>query len=216
MNTSYEIVIGLEVHAQLDTSSKAFASESASFGAEPNTNISVISLAHPGTMPKANAKMVEYAVKIGLACDSEINRLNIFDRKNYFYPDLPKGYQISQDKAPICLGGKVDIRLNDEKNKTIRLHHIHMEEDAGKSIHANDAKNTWIDHNRAGVPLVEIVSEPDMRTAEEAALYMQEVRRLVRYLEICDGNMEQGSLRCDANVSVRPRGARKTRYSCGN
>ncbi|MDX2304216.1 MAG: Asp-tRNA(Asn)/Glu-tRNA(Gln) amidotransferase subunit GatB [Microscillaceae bacterium] len=206
MEDRYEIVIGLEVHAQLSTLSKAFASDSAAFGGEPNTHISVISLAHPGAMPKTNAKMVEYAIRVGLACNSEINRLNIFDRKNYFYPDLPKGYQISQDKSPICIGGKVDIRLSEFETKTIRLHHIHMEEDAGKSIHSNDPDHSWIDFNRAGVPLVEIVSEPDMRSAEEAALYMQEIRRLVRYLDICDGNMEEGSLRCDANVSVRPRG----------
>ncbi|WP_461109748.1 Asp-tRNA(Asn)/Glu-tRNA(Gln) amidotransferase subunit GatB [Spirosoma koreense] len=208
----YEAVIGLEVHCQLLTHSKIFAADANAFGAEPNTNISVITLGHPGTLPKLNRKVVEYAVKMGLACGSEITRHNVFARKNYFYPDLPKGYQLSQDKGPICVGGGIRVNVKDPQTNqsyqtTIQLHHIHLEEDAGKSIHDGDEWATQLDYNRAGTPLIEMVTEPCIRTADEAGQYLTEVRRLVRYLDICDGNMEEGSLRCDVNVSIRPKGA---------
>lgn len=205
----YEAVIGLEVHAQLATKSKAYAADSTEFGVLPNTNVSPISLGHPGTLPKANKKVIEYAVRLGLATKSTIREVNEYARKNYFYADLPKGYQITQDKTPICTGGYVMIKLADGSEKKINITRIHMEEDAGKSIHDIDPFDSLIDLNRAGVPLVEIVSEPDIRSGEEAYQYLTEVRKLVRYLEICDGNMEEGSLRCDANVSVRLKGAEK-------
>lgn len=208
----YEMVIGLEVHCQLLTATKIFAADSNQFGSDPNTNISVITLAHPGSLPKLNRKVVEYAIRMGLACGSEITRYNIFARKNYFYPDLPKGYQLSQDKGPICVGGGIPVKVKDPVTgepyeTTIRVHHIHLEEDAGKSIH--DANNwaTCLDYNRAGTPLIEMVTDPCIRSAEEAGAYLTEVRRLVRYLDICDGNMEEGSLRCDVNISIRPKGA---------
>lgn len=203
----YELVVGLEVHAQLLTASKMYNSDSTEYGNLPNTNISVITLGHPGTLPKVNKKAVEFAIKMGLACNSEITRRNIFARKNYFYPDLPKGYQLTQDKGPICVGGSVPIVLASGEKKSIALTRIHMEEDAGKSIHLAGEVDTLVDFNRAGVPLIEIVSEPDMRSSEEAYNFLVEIKKLVRYLEICDGNMEEGSLRCDANVSVRLRGA---------
>lgn len=202
----YEAVIGLEVHAQLSTKSKAYSSDSTEFGVLPNTNVSVITLAHPGTLPKANKKVVEYAVRLGLACKSTIREVNEYARKNYFYADLPKGYQITQDKTPICNGGFITIKKEDGSEKQINLTRIHMEEDAGKSIHDIDPFATLVDLNRAGVALLEIVSEPEIRSAEEAYQYLTEVRKLVRYLDICDGNMEEGSLRCDANVSVRLKG----------
>jgi len=202
----YELVVGLEVHAQMLTKSKAYSSEANEYGALPNTNISVITLAHPGTLPKANKKVVEYAVKMGLACHAAITQYNIYDRKNYFYPDLPKGYQITQDKTPICRGGYIDIKTRSGQNKRIHLTRIHMEEDAGKSIHLEGETETLVDLNRAGVPLIEIVTEPDIRKPEEAYAFLTEIRRLVRYLDICDGNMEEGSLRCDANISVRLKG----------
>jgi len=202
----YELVVGLEVHAQLSTLSKSFSSDSAAFGADPNENISVVSLGHPGTLPFINKRMVEYAVKMGLACNCSINLHNTFARKNYFYADLPKGYQITQDQSPICLGGHVKVRLSDGSQKNIAIHHIHMEEDAGKSMHDQHHADSLIDLNRAGVPLVEIVSEPDMRSSEEAGQYLTEIRKLLRYLDICDGNMEEGSMRCDANISVRLKG----------
>ncbi|MDP4263913.1 MAG: Asp-tRNA(Asn)/Glu-tRNA(Gln) amidotransferase subunit GatB [Bacteroidota bacterium] len=205
---SYEVVIGLEVHAQLLTQSKLFCGDSIAFGAEPNTQVSPITLAHPGTLPKMNKKAIEFAVKMGLACGSEIERKNYFARKNYFYPDLPKGYQISQHTTPICKGGNIRIKTT-EGERGIRLNRIHLEEDAGKSIHDADAENTCIDYNRAGTPLIEIVSEPDIRSAEEAFACVSEIRKLVRYLGICDGNMEEGSLRCDANISVRKKGDTK-------
>lgn len=198
----YTVVIGLEVHAQLLTKSKMYAADSAAFGSMPNTNVSVITLGHPGTLPKVNKSAVEYAIKMGLACDSEITRFNIFDRKNYFYPDLPKGYQVTQDKTPICRGGLVWINAADGSEKSIRLNRIHMEEDAGKSMHLAEEVDTLVDFNRAGVPLIEIVTEPDIRSSEDAYAFLTEVRKLVRYLDICDGNMEEGSLRCDANISV--------------
>ena len=202
----YELVVGLEVHAQLSTLSKVFSSDSAAFGAAPNEHISAISLGHPGTLPKLNRRAVEYAVKMGLACNCTINLYNNFARKNYFYADLPKGYQITQDQQPICLGGFVPVRLADGSTKNIAIHHIHMEEDAGKSMHDQHHADSLIDLNRAGVPLLEIVTEPDLRSAEEAGQFLTEIRKLVRYFDVCDGNMEEGSLRCDANISVRLKG----------
>ena len=205
-NNKYEAVIGLEVHAQLSTKSKLFSGDSTAFGASPNTHISPITLAHPGTLPKTNGTAVEYAIKLGLACNSTIERDNYFARKNYFYPDLPKGYQISQHTTPICKGGVVKIKTaTGERN--VQLNRIHIEEDAGKSIHDLDDQYTCIDLNRAGTPLVEIVTEPDLFSAEEAWQYVTEIRRLVRWIGICDGNMDEGSLRCDANVSIRLTGA---------
>ncbi len=205
-NTSlYEIVVGLEVHAQLLTKSKLFCGDSIAYGAEPNTHVSPVTLGHPGTLPKMNSKAIEFAIKMGLACHSEIEKHNYFARKNYFYPDLPKGYQVSQHTTPICKGGFVNIKTQ-EGGKQIRLNRIHMEEDAGKSLHDVDEANTCIDYNRAGTPLIEIVTEPDLRSADEAFAYLTEVRKLVRYLQICDGNMEEGSFRCDANISVRKTG----------
>lgn len=195
------------MHAQMLTQSKMYTSDSTEFGNLPNTHISVITLGHPGTLPKVNRKAVEYAIKMGLACNSDITRTNIFARKNYFYPDLPKGYQITQDKDPICVGGEVPVTLSDGTKKSIALTRIHMEEDAGKSMHLAGEVDTLVDFNRAGVPLIEIVSEPDIRSSEEAYAYLVEIKKLVRYLDICDGNMEEGSLRCDANISVRIRGA---------
>jgi aspartyl-tRNA(Asn)/glutamyl-tRNA(Gln) amidotransferase subunit B len=205
---TYEIVVGLEVHAQLLTQSKLFCGDGIAYGAEPNTQVSPITLAHPGTLPKMNKKAIEFAIKMGLACHCDIERQNYFARKNYFYPDLPKGYQVSQHTTPICKGGFVKIKA-DGKEKRIRLNRIHMEEDAGKSLHDVDPDNTCIDFNRAGTPLIEIVSEPDIRSSDEAYSYLTELRKLVRYLEICDGNMEEGSFRCDANVSVRKKGDTK-------
>ena len=205
----YEAVIGLEVHIQLLTKSKMYSSDSAEYGGLPNTHVSVVSLGHPGTLPKVNASAIEYAVKLGLATQSDIREFNMFARKNYFYADLPKGYQITQDKTPICTGGKILIRLPDKTEKTIRLTRIHMEEDAGKSLHDQDPQDTLVDLNRAGVPLLEIVSEPEIRSGDEAYTYLAEIRKLVRYLEICDGNMEEGSLRCDANISIRKKGDSK-------
>jgi len=204
----YEIVIGLEVHARLLTRSKLFCGDSSFFGDEPNTNVSPITLAHPGTLPKMNKEAIGFAVKLGLACHSEIEKQNYFARKNYFYPDLPKGYQISQHTTPICKRGFVTIKTaTGEKN--VQLNRIHMEEDAGKSLHDVYNDETAIDYNRAGVPLLEIVTEPNLRGGDEAHAYLTELRKLVRYLEICDGNMEEGSLRCDANISVRKIGDKK-------
>jgi aspartyl-tRNA(Asn)/glutamyl-tRNA(Gln) amidotransferase subunit B len=207
LKEQYEIVIGLEIHIQLITNSKAYAPDSAEFGAMPNTNISVITLGHPGTLPRFNEKALEFAVKLGLSCGCEIREENQFARKNYFYADLPKGYQITQDKTPICNGGQVRIKLPDGLEKIVNLTRIHMEEDAGKSMHDQDVYDSLVDLNRAGVPLLEMVSEPEMRSSDEAYAFLTEVRKLVRYLEICDGNMEEGSMRCDANVSVRKFGA---------
>lgn len=207
-NDKYEAVIGLEVHAQLATSSKLFCGDSTSFGAAPNTHISPITMGHPGSLPKTNKKAVEYAIRLGLACGCEIEKDNYFARKNYFYPDLPKGYQISQHTTPICKGGYITIQTpTGERN--VQLNRIHMEEDAGKSIHDLDETFTCIDLNRAGTPLVEMVTEPDLFSAEEAWQYVTEVRRLVRWIGICDGNMEEGSLRCDANISIRRKGETK-------
>ena len=204
----YISVIGLEVHAQLLTKSKIFNTDSALYGSAPNTNVSVISLAHPGTLPKLNKKAVEFAIKMGLACHSEISRFNIFDRKNYFYPDLPKGYQLTQVRTPICKGGYITINTKSGEGNII-LNRIHLEEDAGKSIHFPHENDTLVDLNRAGVPLIEIVTEPAIRSSEEAYALLTEIRKLVRYLDICDGNMEEGSLRCDANVSVMLKDAKE-------
>ena len=205
----YEAVIGLEVHAQLLTKSKAFSSDKNEYGSLPNHNVSAISLGHPGTLPRLNVNSVNYAIKLGIALDCDITEYNEFSRKNYFYPDLPKGYQITQFDTPICENGKVDIKLKDGSKKSIHLTRIHMEEDSGKSIHDQDPFNSLIDLNRAGVPLLEIVTEPDIKTSEEAYQYLTEVRKLVRYLDICDGNMEEGSMRCDANISVMLKGSKE-------
>lgn len=208
MHDKYEAVIGLEVHAQLLTDSKVFCGCSTKFGNAPNTNVCPVCLGHPGVLPVLNKKVVEFTVLMGLATNCQINRRSIFARKNYFYPDLPKGYQISQYEEPICEHGFVEIELSDGRQNRIGITRIHMEEDAGKSIH-DLSTDTLVDVNRCGVPLIEIVSEPDMRSAEEAYLYLSKVRQIVQYLGICDGNMEEGSLRCDANISVRPKGTEK-------
>ena len=204
---AYEIVVGLEVHAQLSTQTKLFCGDSAGFGGEPNTHVSPITLGHPGSLPKLNRKAIEFAIKMGLACHCEIERNNYFARKNYFYPDLPKGYQTSQHTTPICKGGWVAIRMTTGE-RNVQLNRIHLEEDAGKSLHDVDPANTAVDYNRAGVPLIEIVTEPDLCSAEEAYAYLTELRKMLRYLEVCDGNMEEGSMRCDANVSIRLKGVK--------
>jgi aspartyl-tRNA(Asn)/glutamyl-tRNA(Gln) amidotransferase subunit B len=204
--SKYQTVIGLEVHAQLLTQSKLFCGDSSAFGAAPNTHISPVTLAHPGTLPKMNEQAIALAIKLGLALQCDIEQHNYFARKNYFYPDLPKGYQVSQHTTPICKGGLVPIVV-DGAQRNIRLNRIHIEEDAGKSIHDLDDAYTCVDLNRAGVPLLEIVSEPDLHSPEEAYAYVAELRKLVRWLGVCDGNMEEGSLRCDANISIRPMGS---------
>jgi len=201
----YELVVGLEVHAQLMTASKLFCSDHATFGAPPNTQISAISLAHPGTLPTLNEKAIELAVKLGLTLHCNIEKNNFFARKNYFYPDLPKGYQITQHTSPICREGYLTIDADSGK-RNILINRIHLEEDAGKSIHDDDSKYSSIDLNRAGVPLVEIVTEPVIHSAEEASTFLTELRKIVRWLEVCDGDMEKGSMRCDANVSIRIKG----------
>ncbi len=206
IKSKYEAVIGLEVHAQMLTKSKAYSNDINEYGASPNTQVSVVTLGHPGTLPVMNKKTIEYAVKLGIACGCTIAPEQYFARKNYFYPDLPKGYQITQDKTPICTGGSIIIRDENQEEKSIRLTRIHMEEDAGKSIHDVDVYDTLVDLNRAGTPLLEIVTEPDIGSSTEAYNYLTEVRKLLRYLEICDGNMEEGSMRCDANISVRIKG----------
>jgi aspartyl-tRNA(Asn)/glutamyl-tRNA(Gln) amidotransferase subunit B len=205
LNDKYQAVIGLEVHAQLLTKSKLFCGDSAAYNTEPNIHISPFTLAHPGTLPVMNASVIEYAVKLGLALECHIEQHNYFARKNYFYPDLPKGYQVSQHTTPICKHGAVKITVAGYE-RNIRLNRIHIEEDAGKSLHDVDENYTAIDLNRAGVPLLEIVSEPDMHSSEEAFAYVSELRKLVTWLEICDGNMEEGSMRCDANISIRLKG----------
>ncbi len=202
----YETVIGLEVHAQLKTKSKAFCGCPTTFGAQPNTQVCPICIGMPGVLPVINKSMVAFAIKIGLALDCTISSTTKFDRKNYFYPDLPKGYQISQYDEPICRGGYINVQ-----GKKIRIHRAHMEEDAGKLVHAGAAglhgsDYSLVDYNRGGTPLLEIVSEPDMRTPEEARLYLTELRNILRYTDVCDGNLEEGSFRCDANVSIRPVG----------
>lgn len=203
---TYEPVIGLEIHVQLDSKSKAYSSDSTQYGGMPNTQVNPISLGHPGTLPRVNKEVIEYAVRLGLALDCTIRERNEYARKNYFYADLPKGYQITQDTTPICTGGFVDIKDADGKPKKIGLTRIHMEEDSGKSSHDIDPFNTLIDLNRAGVALLEIVSEPEFKNGLEAYSYLNEMRKLVRYLDISDGNMEEGSLRCDVNISIKPIG----------
>lgn len=207
--TEFETVIGLEVHAQLLTKSKAFTPVSTEFGQAPNTNITPLCLGHPGTLPVLNENLVNFIIKMGLATHCKVAPRSIFARKNYFYPDLPKGYQISQFDTPICHDGHVDIELEDGSIKRIRVMRIHMEEDAGKSIHDQDPYNSLIDLNRAGTPLIEIVTQPDLSSPQEAYSYLTKIKQIVQYLEICDGNMEEGSLRCDANVSIRPVGTEK-------
>ena len=204
----WETVIGLEIHAQLNTKSKIFSGASTQFGAKPNSQACAVDLGLPGVLPVVNKEAVSKAVRFGLAVDAHINQINIFDRKNYFYPDLPKGYQISQLELPIVGKGKIDIMVDGE-SKTIGVTRAHLEEDAGKSIHDLYDDYTAVDLNRAGTPLLEIVSEPDMRSAEEAVAYAKKIHSLVQYIDICDGNMQEGSFRCDANVSIRPLGQKE-------
>jgi len=209
-NTSgWETVIGLEIHAQLATQSKIFSGSATAYGANPNSQANLVDLAYPGVLPVLNQEAVRMAVKFGLAVDAAVAERSVFARKNYFYPDLPKGYQISQYELPVVGKGHLDIVLDDGTKKRIGITRAHLEEDAGKSLHEGLPKQSGIDLNRAGTPLVEIVSEPDMRSAKEAVAYLKKVHTLVRYLEICDGNMQEGSFRCDANVSVRRVGAEK-------
>jgi len=203
----WETVIGLETHAQLSTRSKIFSGASTAFGAAPNTQACAVDIALPGVLPVLNRGAVERAIRFGLAVGGEVRRRSVFARKNYFYPDLPKGYQISQYEAPIVQGGALRIVLPDGTEKTVRLTRAHLEEDTGKSLHEDFHGMTGIDLNRAGTPLLEIVTEPDMRSAAEAVAYAKALHALVRWIDICDGNMQEGSFRCDANVSVRPRGA---------
>lgn len=203
----YDIVIGLEVHIQLSTARKCFAPEAQVFDLEPNTHTSFVSLAQPGTLPRLNKKALFYAAKLGLALGASITRKNIFARKNYFYPDLPKGYQITQNENPIAVGGRLEVMRKDGSTFIVQIHHAHLEEDAGKSMHLPQEDFTALDFNRAGIPLVELVTEPCLYSAEDAALFLQAIRRLTRYLEISDGNMEEGSLRCDANISLKSTGS---------
>jgi len=205
----YEVIVGLEVHAQLMTKSKAFSSDVNEYGSNPNVNVSVISLGHPGTLPRMNKDQVRLAVKLGLAMNCSIRYENRFARKNYFYADLPKGYQITQFDTPICYDGHITIKDEAGNDKIVHIERIHMEEDAGKSMHDQDPYDSLIDLNRAGTPLVEIVTKPDIKSSKEAANYLTEVRKLLRYLDVCDGNMEEGSMRCDANISVRLKGSDK-------
>ncbi len=204
--SKYDTVVGLEVHIQLNTKTKAFCGDALSFGDSPNTHVSAISLAHPGTLPVVNKVQVEKAIRLGLALGCRINEYHFFDRKHYFYPDSPKNYQITQDNEPICIGGSIDIQVNGQK-KTVRIHHIHMEEDAGKTIHDIDDHYSMVDLNRAGTPLLELVTEPDMSSGEEVYAFMAELQRLVRYIDVSDADMEKGSMRCDCNVSVKPAGS---------
>jgi aspartyl-tRNA(Asn)/glutamyl-tRNA(Gln) amidotransferase subunit B len=203
---NWETVIGLEIHAQLATRSKIFSGSSTAFGAEPNTQANLVDLGYPGVLPVLNREAVRMAIRFGVATGSKISRRSVFARKNYFYPDLPKGYQISQYERPVVEDGSLEIVLDDGTRKTIGITRAHLEEDAGKSLHEDFHGLSGIDLNRAGTPLLEIVSEPELRSAKEAVAYMKKIHTLVRYLEICDGNMQEGSFRCDANVSVRPAG----------
>lgn len=209
IKAKYEAVIGLEIHAQMLTKSKAYSSDANEYGSRPNTNLSVVTLAHPGTLPLMNKQTIEYAIRLGIATNCKIANYQNFDRKNYFYPDLPKSYQISQNETPICANGKVEVKMPDGSIKAIGITRIHMEEDTGKSLHDVDVYDTLIDLNRAGTPLLEIVTEPDLRSGDEAYAYLTEMRQLVRYLDISDGNMEEGNMRCDANVSIRLKGAKE-------
>jgi aspartyl-tRNA(Asn)/glutamyl-tRNA(Gln) amidotransferase subunit B len=201
----FDIVIGLEVHIQLTTNSKLFNNDAANFGADANTNISAITLGHPGTLPRINEAALQQAIKLGLSLGCSINTINLFSRKHYLYPDLPKGFQTTQHVNPICDGGTLTIQLHNE-TKTINIHHIHLEEDAGKSIHDLSPNYTAIDYNRAGTPLCELVTEPCITNSDEAAAFLTALRKLVRWVGVSDGNMEEGSLRCDANVSIKPKG----------
>ncbi|HWG77227.1 MAG TPA: Asp-tRNA(Asn)/Glu-tRNA(Gln) amidotransferase subunit GatB [Steroidobacteraceae bacterium] len=205
----WDTVIGLEIHAQLSTRSKIFSGSATTYGAAPNAQANLVDLAYPGVLPVLNAEAVRMAVKFGLAINARVARRSVFARKNYFYPDLPKGYQISQYELPIVSGGAVDIVLEDGEMRRIGITRAHLEEDAGKSLHEGLAKLTAVDLNRAGTPLIEIVSEPHLHSAKEAVAYLKKIHTLVRYLSICDGNMQEGSFRCDANVSVKPRGSEK-------
>ena len=202
----WEVVIGLEVHAQVIAEAKLFSGAATAFGAEPNTQVSLVDAAMPGMLPVINEKSIEQAVRTGLGIKAQINRYSVFDRKNYFYPDLPQGYQISQFSDPIVGKGEITLDMEDGASRTVEITRIHLEQDAGKSLHDQDPHSTYVDLNRSGVTLMEIVSEPDMRSSAEAAAYVTKLRAIMRYLGTCDGNMEQGSLRCDANVSVRKPG----------
>ena len=205
----WEVVIGLEIHTQLATNSKIFSGSSTAFGAEPNTQANLVDLGMPGVLPVLNKRAVEFAVRFGTAINAHVAKKSIFERKNYFYPDLPKGYQISQAQLPIVGVGQVEIVMEDGETKTVGVTRAHLEEDAGKSLHEEFPDQTGIDLNRAGTPLLEIVSEPDMRSAKEAVAYARKIHQIVTYIGICDGNMQEGSFRCDANVSIRPRGEEK-------
>lgn len=209
IDTEWETVIGLEIHAQLATKSKIFSGAATTYGADANTQACAVDLGLPGVLPVLNQQAVEMAIKFGLAVDAHIADRSVFARKNYFYPDLPKGYQISQFELPIVGNGNIEIQLADGSEKTIGITRAHLEEDAGKSVHDGFFDNTGVDLNRAGTPLIEIVSEPDMRSSEEAIAYLKKIHSIVRYLKICDGNMQEGSFRCDANVSIRPKGQDK-------
>ena len=211
--TKYITVIGLEVHAELKTKTKAFCSCSTAFGSLPNTHVCPVCLGMPGALPVLNKQVVDFAIKAGLALNCDIQKFNKFDRKNYFYPDLSKNYQISQFDKPICLGGHIDIKLSNGEGKRIGITRIHMEEDAGKLNHSgatiSTSDSSAVDYNRAGVPLIEIVSEPDMRSAEEARAYMENLKAILEYTDVCDCKMQEGSLRCDANISIMPEGAKE-------
>ena len=215
LHPDYEMVIGLEVHAQVNTKSKLFSGAATEFGADPNTQACAIDLGMPGMLPVLNQEAVNAGIKLGLAIKATVNPVSVFARKNYFYPDLPKGYQISQYEQPIVENGEVEIDLDDGTTKTIRVERMHLEEDAGKSVHDIGLDSTsHVDLNRAGIPLMEIVSRPDLQNAEEAGAYMKKLRSILRFIDVCDGNMEQGSLRCDANVSVRKKGVTELGTRC--
>jgi aspartyl-tRNA(Asn)/glutamyl-tRNA(Gln) amidotransferase subunit B len=211
---TWEMVIGLEVHAQVVSEAKLFSGAATAFGAEPNTQVSFVDAAFPGMLPVINRKCVEQAVRTGLGIDGTVNEVSIFDRKNYFYADLPAGYQISQYTRPIVSNGRLTVELEDGSTREIGITRLHMEQDAGKSLHDQHATRTYVDLNRAGVALMEIVSEPDLRSPEEAGAYLRKLRAILRYLGTCDGNMEEGSMRCDANVSVRKQGAKELGTRC--
>ncbi|MBX2814591.1 MAG: Asp-tRNA(Asn)/Glu-tRNA(Gln) amidotransferase subunit GatB [Saprospiraceae bacterium] len=213
MHQEFEAVIGLEVHIQTNSKTKAFCGDSTAFGASPNAQVSAVSLAHPGTLPRINKRHVEQATLLGLSLGCTIQPITYFDRKHYFYADLPKGFQTTQDGSPICIGGTFEF-MHNEKVHSIRIHHIHMEEDAGKSLHEGEQPFSQIDLNRAGVPLLEMVTEPDFRSAEEVHDFIHALRLHVQYLAISDGNMEEGSLRCDCNISVRPHGQETLNNRC--
>ena len=203
----WETIIGLEIHAQIVSKSKLFSGASTDFGSEPNTQVSLVDAAMPGMLPVINKYCVEQVIKTGLGLNAQINKRSVFDRKNYFYPDLPQGYQISQFTQPIVGKGSIEIDLKDGSSKEINITRLHLEQDAGKSVHDLEPNKSYIDLNRSGIALMEIVSEPDIRSAEEAQEYVKKLRSILRYIGTCDGNMEEGSLRCDVNISVRKKGA---------